>query len=146
MLTIVTQPGTEDWSMSDEHASLVAKNIVGTQPVRLEYWPRARAGQAWSRDRNRHPEVLTAEGYWYDPEHPYNLRGYSFTTPTRGMVAVVFCDHREDYESATFVALHELAHLLVEERDDDEIHADLIASAMMPELGYAEGVREAGPP
>lgn len=144
-LHVVTMPDTERWAMSDEHAQVVASRIIGDRDIRLEYWPRCRAGEAWSRHRDAHPSMDETPGYHYPIDMAYQLRGYSLVSLQGEWIAVVFVDEREDYESATFVALHELAHLLVREQDDDEIHADLIASAMMTELGYPEGVLEAKP-
>lgn len=144
MLLVRKMPGTERWAINDEHAQIIADELIGDQDIRLEYWPRARAGEAWARHRDVHPALGERPGYYYPIGMAEQLRGYSLVNQGE-WIAVVFVDEREDYESATFVALHELAHLLVRDDDDDEIHADLIASAMMVSLGYPEGIREAQP-
>jgi hypothetical protein len=133
-LTIVEEPGTSPWAITDTDARRIVVALIGDQPVRIEYWPRRRAQEVWRRDRGADDQKRVGE-----------LRGYSFATPVRGHVAVIFVDYRETYETAMFVALHEIVHLLVREDDDDELHADLIAAVMMTKIGYPEGIREAGP-
>jgi len=130
--------------MRPEHARVVGDGMIGDHLVRLEYWPRARAREVIGSDFDQHPDMPLLDGFWYEPGFDQQLRGYSYRADW-GRMAVVFVDARETYESATFVALHELAHLLVDDDDDDEIHADLIASMMMRDLGLPQRVLEALP-
>jgi hypothetical protein len=142
-LDIVTLPGTEPWALTDQDSERVARWL--RHDVQLEYWPRDRVGEAWARDKGADtPEraaKIEAAGL------PF--RGYSFSTEERGCVAVIFVDKLEDYESASFVVLHELAHLHLppwssEPTNEEEDRADLIASSLMNTLlDYAPGVREA---
>jgi hypothetical protein len=147
VLRIIEEAGTKPWSLSEGDARWIA-SLLGETPVQVEYWPRARAQEAFERDVDRHPDVYARDGYYYEPCFANGLRGYSFGLPEEDgrdevLIAVIFVDELETYESATFVVLHELAHLLVDPRDDDELHADLIASVLMGQLGYGEGIREA---
>lgn len=143
-LEVITQPGTERWRLSPQHEHTIATRIVGPSNVRLEYWPRDRAHEVLASDFDRHPDMPMLDGYWYEPNFAQHLRGYSYGSGPDQM-AVVFVDRRETYASATFVVLHELAHLMMNDADDDEIHADLIAAMMMRELGYPQKVIESMP-
>lgn len=147
-LSIVAYPGTEKWVLRPEDADRISRWM--NTDVQLEYWPRDRVAEVWARDKAAaapdHAEEVEREGLQF--------RGYSFATKSRGHIAVIFVDHLEDYESATFVVLHELAHLHLPpwsppiQRDDAEVdeeedRADAVASALMEELlDYESGVRE----
>lgn len=147
-LEIVAYPGTEEWVLRPEDADRVARWL--DMDVQLEYWPRERVAEAWARDKAAaapdQAEEVEAAGL--------NFRGYSFATQTRGNVAVIFVDYLEDYESATFVVLHELAHLHLPpwappldrseiEIDEEEDRADAVAGTLMDALlDYDPGIRE----
>ncbi|KKK80113.1 hypothetical protein LCGC14_2826750 [marine sediment metagenome] len=142
-LTIVTEPGTEPWVLNPDDAQKIATWM--RNDVTLEYWPRSRIAEAWGRD----------SGTSDDPERQdLNFRGYSFATPERGHVAVIFVDDIESYTSATFVVLHEMAHLHAppwtpptditpEQLNEEEDRADEVANRLMSTLlGYPEGPYE----
>jgi hypothetical protein len=142
-LTIKAAPGTEDWVLNIDDAEKIAGWM--RNDVTLEYWPRAKISEVWSRDSH------TSD----DPNREdLNFRGYSFATTDRGHVAVVFVDDVESYPSATFVVLHELAHLhappwtpgvnLSEAQVvEEEARADEVANRLMSTLlGYPEGPYE----
>lgn len=147
-LRVVSYPGTNEWVLRPEDADRIARWL--DMDVTLEYWPRDRVDEVWARDKVAaaadQAEEVEADGL--------NFRGYSFATRDRGNMAVIFVDDLEDYESATFVVLHELAHLHLPpwspavERDDTQIdeeedRADTVAAALMDSLlGYEYGVRD----
>jgi hypothetical protein len=142
-LTIVPEPGTEPWVLRPEDAKKVCAWM--RNDVTLEYWPRSKIKEAWGRD----------SGTSDDPSRQdTNFRGYSFATVERGHVAVIFVDDIESYASATFVVLHEMAHLHSppwapavnmdpEQLAEEEDRADEVANRLMSTLlGYPEGPYE----
>lgn len=143
-LTVYVHPGAESWAIRPQDADRIAGWI--DKDVHLEYWPRSEVASVWARDKDTDETAASRTDL--------SFRGYSFATPERGAVAVVFVDHLEDYESATFVTLHELSHLhlppwspaaqrTVEQANAEEDRADAVAGKLMKELlGYREGVYE----
>lgn len=67
-----------------------------TRDLVVEYVPRARVAEVWRRDHAGAPM----------PVNRYAFRAYS-----RGNRAVLFVDGTETRDSATWLLLHELAHL-----------------------------------
>lgn len=143
-LSVYAHPGTEAWAITSQDAQRIAGWL--DKDVRVEYWPRDMVAQVWARDK--HTDDAAAS------RTDLSFRGYSFATKEAGNMAVVFVDHLEDYESATFVTLHELAHLHlppwspavqrnIEQANAEEDRADAVAGKLMKELlGYREGVYE----
>lgn len=143
-IDVYVHPGTEAWALKPADAERIARWVE--KPIRIEYYPREMVEEVWSRDRHTNRGSMSREDL--------NFRGYSFATQERGYVAVIFVDHLEDYQSATFVVLHELAHLHMppwgprvegteEELEEEEDRADAVAARLMDDLlGYRPGVYE----
>jgi len=142
-LTIKAAPGTEPWVLNEDDAEKIATWM--RNDVTLEYHPRSQIKEVWGRDSHTSDEPGRQDT---------NFRGYSFGTTDRGYVAVIFVDQLESYPSATFVVLHELAHLHAPpwappmgmtdaQVQEEEERADEVANRLMSSLlGYPEGPYE----
>lgn len=147
-LTIAGPPEVAPWMLKPDDAAKVSRWC--RHPITIEYWPRERIAEAWARDSGTDPRAASRQ--------ILDFRGYSYANATYGEVAVVVVDQREDYLSATFVALHELAHLHLppwsppnasndQQIDREEARADAVAARLMGQLlGYEEKVYEARGP
>lgn len=138
------QPGTDPWVLNPQDADLLGR--WARRDARIEYWPRTRIHEPWNRDNHNANDKMAER----TEERGLNFRGYSFATKTEA-VAVIIVDDSEDYASALFVVIHELAHLhappvqgpeSLEQSLDEELRADAVAAKLMPVFGYEEGVYE----
>lgn len=133
-LHLYAHPGTEEWVLKPDHADLVALWL--RQDVILEYYPRSSIQEIWDRDKH----AAAPGGAEAMEQAGLNFRGYSFKSPGQDARAVIFVDELEDYESATFVVLHELAHLHApvweneDEPDEEEHRADVVAAMLSKSL------------
>lgn len=93
-LQIKAWPGTEPWVLTADQAKRLS--CLLTRNLEVEYVPRNQVGQVWRRDHAGR-------------EMPVNL--YAFRAYSRGNKAVLFVDDTETQASATWLLLHELAHL-----------------------------------
>jgi hypothetical protein len=93
-ISVRVHPEAQPWVIPPDRLSRLAC-MLG-RDVTVEYWPRRMVGQIWKRDHGGKPL----------PVHPYAFRAYS-----RGNQSVLFVDDTETPASATWLLLHELAHV-----------------------------------
>jgi hypothetical protein len=94
VLTVRFHPDAKRWVPPRAALDKLACSL--SRDLEVEYWPRRLVGRVWERDHGG--EML--------PVHRYAFRAYS-----RGNRAVLFVDETETMPSATWLLLHELAHL-----------------------------------
>ena len=93
-LHITAWPGTERWVPPPEQRRKIACLLSGTTLV--EYVPRSQVHRVWARDHGGQPFPL----------NPYDFRAYARSGRT-----TIFVDPTETQQSATWLLLHELAHI-----------------------------------
>ena len=93
-LQITAWPGAERWVPTQVQQRKIACLLSGTTVV--EYVPRSRVADVWARDHSGAPFTL----------NPFNFRAYA-----RGGRTTLFVDPTETQDSATWLLLHELAHI-----------------------------------
>ncbi len=93
-LDIVAWPGAERWVPTATQRNRIACLLSGT--TKVEYVPRSQVRSVWARDH----------GGAAMPLAPFDFRAYA--RPSR---TTLFVDSTETQESATWLLLHELAHI-----------------------------------
>ena len=145
-LSVTVHPGAEKWAPSRQTAQKIA--CLLSRDVAVEYAPRSMLEAIWQRDHGS----------------PLPVDRYAFRAYARGGRAVLFVDETETPASATWLLLHELAHLdlpnsrllfrayrsvdkpdgyltddVAHEAHPEEQMANLVADQVLPTLGYPAG-------
>lgn len=99
-LQVTVHPGTEQWVPT--HNALETLGRALKVPVRVEFIPRSRVREIWSRD---HPRADSFPG------------DYAFRAYTKDKLVRLFVDQTETRDSALWLLVHELAHVAVDSND-----------------------------